>query len=98
MSTNRPLRFHWSLSQAGNSFRRAEVVTAMSGVPDLAAQLELCLRAEESGIESMLMAIGFTRPDPMLLSIALGREARRIGFMIGRRCARPPAGGWRSAR
>jgi alkanesulfonate monooxygenase len=30
----------------------------------------------------MLMAIGFTRPDPMLLSVALGREACRIGFMI----------------
>jgi alkanesulfonate monooxygenase len=54
----------------------------MSGVPDFAAQLELCLRAEECGIESMLMAIGFTRPDPMLLSVALGRQARRIGFMI----------------
>jgi alkanesulfonate monooxygenase len=54
----------------------------MSGVLDFAAQLELCLRAEECGIESMLMAIGFTRPDPMLLSVALGREARRVGFMI----------------
>src|SRR5262249_30115129 len=53
-----------------------------SGVPDFAAQLELCRRAEESGIESMLMAIGFTRADPLLLSVALGREARRIGFMI----------------
>lgn len=82
MNLERPLRFHWSLSQAGNPFRRAEAVTAMSGVPAFAAQLELCLRAEESGIESMLMAIGFTRPDPMLLSVALGREARRIGFMI----------------
>jgi len=54
----------------------------MPGLPDYAAQLELCLRAEECGIESMLMALGYTRPDPMLLSIALGRVARRIEFMI----------------
>jgi alkanesulfonate monooxygenase len=82
MSSDRPLRFHWSLSQAGNTFGRAEADTAMSGVQDFTAQLELCLRAEESGIESMLMAIGFARRDPMLLSVALGRQTRRIGFMI----------------
>jgi alkanesulfonate monooxygenase len=82
MRSQRPLRFHWSLSQAGNPFRRAEAMAAMSGMPDFAAQRELCLRAEESGIESMLMAIGFTRPDPMLLTVALGRVTRSIGFMI----------------
>lgn len=30
----------------------------------------------------MLMAIGFTRPDPTLLSLALGLETRRVKFMI----------------
>jgi alkanesulfonate monooxygenase len=58
MATDRLLRFHWSLSQAGNPFRRAVAVDTMPGLPDYAAQLELCLRAEECGIESMLMALG----------------------------------------
>jgi alkanesulfonate monooxygenase len=54
----------------------------MPGLLDLKAQTALCLQAEESGIESMLMAIGFTRPDPLLLSAALGRETHRVKFMI----------------
>ncbi len=84
---SKPLRFHWSLSQAGNQFRRAGALEKMSGLPDLDAQLELCRRAEESGIESMLMAIGFTRPDPLLLTIALGMETTKIKFMAACRPA-----------
>jgi alkanesulfonate monooxygenase len=77
-----PLRFHWSLSQAGNALRRGADRDRMPGVPDFAAQLDLCRRAEENGIESMLMAIGYTRPDPLLLALALGRETERIKFMV----------------
>jgi alkanesulfonate monooxygenase len=77
-----PLRFHWSLSQAGNALRRSGAREQMAGVPDLEAQLDLCLCAERNGIESMLMAIGFTRPDPLLLSLALGRRATAIHFML----------------
>jgi len=77
-----PLRFHWSLSQAGNALRRGAERDRMPGVPDFAAQLELCRRAEEHGVDSMLMAIGYTRPDPLLLSLALGLETERIRFMV----------------
>jgi alkanesulfonate monooxygenase len=88
-----PLRFHWSLSQAGNPLRRSAARERMAGVPDLEAQLDLCLAAEQNGIESMLMAIGFTRPDPLLLSLALGRRATSIHFMIACRAGivAPPA-------
>lgn len=82
MSATRPLRFHWSLSQAGNLFRRAERRETMSGLPDLDAQLALCRAAERCGIESLLMAIGSVRPDPLALSIALGRATERVAFMI----------------
>jgi alkanesulfonate monooxygenase len=82
MIGDRPLRFHWSLSQAGNTFRRSLSPAEMTGRPDFPSQLELCRVAERSGIDSMLMALGSTRPDPTLLSVALGREAHRIGFMI----------------
>src|SRR5262245_60515978 len=77
-----PLRFHWSLSQAGDPFRRAQSTRTQTGLLSLEAQLALCRRAEACGIESMLMAIGFSRPDPLLLAIALGLETTRISFMV----------------
>src|SRR5262245_6215879 len=78
----KPLRFHWSLSQAGEPFRRAQATTQQSGLPKLEAQLALCRRAEAYGIESMLMAIGFSRPDPLLLAVRLGMETEKIHFMV----------------
>lgn len=83
----RRLRFHWSLSQAGNAMRRGARRDQMSGVPDLEAQVALCRRAEECGIESMLMAIGYTRPDPLLLAIALGLQTQTIQFMVACRAS-----------
>ncbi|MBZ5505850.1 MAG: LLM class flavin-dependent oxidoreductase [Acidobacteriia bacterium] len=76
------LRFHWSLSQVGDKFRRANATTDMKGLFPLETQIEFCRAAEESGIESLLMAFGFTRPDPMALSAALGMHSDRIKFMI----------------
>jgi alkanesulfonate monooxygenase len=46
------------------------------------AQLALCRRAEESGIDSLLMAIGFARPDPLALSVALAAHTGSIKFMV----------------
>ena len=77
-----PLRFHWSLSQVGDKFRRANSTEFMKGLPDFEAQLEFCRRAEQCGIDSVLMAVGFTRPDPMALSVALGMATEKIKFMI----------------
>lgn len=77
-----PLRFHWSLSQAGNAFRRAQAREQQSGVPPLSDQIELCRCAERWGIDSVLMAIGYTRADPLVLSIAIGAQTQTIKFMI----------------
>ncbi|MDJ0838286.1 MAG: LLM class flavin-dependent oxidoreductase [Acidobacteriota bacterium] len=79
---NQALRFHWSLSQAGNSRRRSIDPKKMSGLPSLEAQEALCRKAESCGIETMLMAIGFTRPDPLLLATSLGLRTKSIGFMV----------------
>lgn len=76
------LRFHWSLSQAGNPFRRSEPAEELSGRLSFEAQLELCQCADEHGIDSLLMAIGFTRPDPILLSTCLGLKTRHVKFMV----------------
>jgi alkanesulfonate monooxygenase len=73
------------LSQAGEKLRRAQASTAMSGLPRFEAQLQLCQLAEQSGIDSMLMAIGFARPDPIVLSVALGLETTAIKFMVAAR-------------
>lgn len=78
----KPLRFHWSLSQAGNVYRRAAPVEELSGHLSFRAQLELSRCADENGIDSLLMAIGFTRPDPILLSTCLGRLTQRVKFMV----------------
>jgi alkanesulfonate monooxygenase len=76
------LRFHWSLSQVGDKFRRANATADMKGLFNLETQVEFCRAAEQSGIESLLMAFGFTRPDPMALSAALGMQTDKIKFMI----------------
>ena len=76
------LRFHWSLSQAGNPFRRSEPTEELSGRLPFEAQLQLCQCADEHGIDSLLMAIGFTRPDPILLSTCLGLKTRHVKFMV----------------
>ena len=79
---SKPMRFHWSLSQVGDPFRRAAATRDMSGRIDLQCKIDFCQRAEQCGIDSVLMAIGFTRPDPMLLSVALGKETNTLKFMV----------------
>jgi alkanesulfonate monooxygenase len=54
----------------------------MKGLFSLETQIEFCQAAEHSGIDSMLMAFGFTRPDPVVLSAALGMATKQIKFMI----------------
>jgi len=82
MTSAAPLRFHWSLSQAGDNLRRLRPAEQMPGLLTLESQLALCRQGERCGIESMLMAIGFSRPDPTLLSIELGLRTEKMKFMI----------------
>lgn len=81
-SASRSLRFHWSLSNAGEKWRGAKPRAAQSGLPDLPALLEYCRTAEECGIESLLVAFGFHRPDPLILAAGLGMLTTRIKFMV----------------
>lgn len=76
------LRVHWSLSQAGDTFRKSKSLNTQSGVANIEAQVALCQQAEAYGIDSMLMAIGFTRPDPLLLSLMLGQATQKLKFMV----------------
>jgi alkanesulfonate monooxygenase len=78
----RPLRFHWSLSAAGDPLRAARARAEQSGVPDVDAHLHFCRHAERCGIESLLTAYGFHRPDPIVLAAALGSRTDSVAFMI----------------
>jgi alkanesulfonate monooxygenase len=72
----------WSLSSVGDRLRGAGPMTAMSGLPDVDEQIEFCRRAERSGIDSVLMAFGFTRPDPVTYSATLAAHTEKIRFLV----------------
>ena len=76
------LRFHWSLSSAGDKFRGAKSRSTQSGIPDQEALLRYCQHAEECGIDSLLTAFGFHRPDPIVLAAAIGMVTSKIKFMV----------------
>jgi len=77
-----PLRFHWSMSSAGEELKGAKARAAVSGIPNLDAHVRFCKVAEECGIESLLTAFGFHRADPIVLAAALGMLTTRIKFMV----------------
>jgi alkanesulfonate monooxygenase len=77
-----PSRFHWSLSSVGDPLRRAQSMAEMDGVPDLNGQVAFARQAERCGIESLLMAFGYTRPDPVTWSAAIGRQTSTMKFLV----------------
>jgi alkanesulfonate monooxygenase len=85
---NKPLRFHWRLPYAGETSGLAmsdQLSAPVIGLPDPDLQASFCLRAEESGIDSLLVDFGFAKPDPMLLAAVLGRATRKIKFILAYR-------------
>src|SRR4029077_6861701 len=82
------LTFHWRLLQGGetaNMTRAGEGMRRETGLPDLGRQLEFCRRAELCGITGLLTDIGATKPDPILLSAALGMATEKIEFIVAYR-------------
>lgn len=75
------LRFHWSMSSAGEKYRGAKARAAV-GVPELDTLVRFCRHAEDCDIESVLTAFGFHRPDPIALAAAVGVLTTRIKFMV----------------
>lgn len=77
-----PLRFHWSMSRADDTLRGAKARAHQSGRPDLDAYVAFCHHAEACGIETLLTAFGFHRPDPIAMAAALGMVTKHIAFMV----------------
>lgn len=81
----RPLRFHWRLLQRGEqsgATRASQSDDLEAGLPDLPAQVNFCRRAEECGIDSLLVDLSFAKPDPMMLTTALGVKTSTVTFMV----------------
>jgi alkanesulfonate monooxygenase len=64
------------------SFRDERLETAL---PDLESQVEFCLRAEESGIDSVLINLSFATPDPIALAAALAGNTYKIRLIVAMR-------------
>lgn len=87
-TVGRPLRFHWRLPYAGETSAIAMADQSLAqaiGLPDPEPQARFCQRAEECGIDSLLVDFGFAKPDPMLLAAILGQTAQKIKFILAYR-------------
>lgn len=81
-------RFHWKLPQGGEragASRAFQSSLPETGLPDLEAQTCFCRMAEENGIDSLLTDFGWSKPDSILLSAALGMATTRIKFIVAYR-------------
>lgn len=90
------LKFHWRLLQGGETAgisRAAAALQRETAEPALSAQLEFCRLAEDLGITGLLVDIGAAKPDPIVLSGALGLDTRSIEFITACRSGlQSPAG------
>ncbi|HEX9982908.1 MAG TPA: LLM class flavin-dependent oxidoreductase [Thermoanaerobaculia bacterium] len=82
------VKFHWRLAHGseGATVSRAYIDSLeQTGMPDLEYGRRFCKRAEELGIDSLLTAFDWSRPDPMFLAAGLGLATERIKFIIAYR-------------
>lgn len=85
----RRMRFHWSLPSSGVADQRrgARFRTEINQFADLDRQLDFCVRADELGLDSVLLPIGFQRADPMVLATVFGMATKRLNVMPASRAA-----------
>jgi alkanesulfonate monooxygenase len=80
------MRFHWSLPTATtNRLRGVDSGAAQDPTADLAGQLEFCRWADRLGIDSILLPIGYQRPDPVTLAGVFGAATENVRFMVAAR-------------
>src|SRR4051812_25599268 len=86
-----PIRFHWRLLQSGDgasSLSVGESNGASLGRPRISefeAQVAFCREAEQLGIDSVLVNVNFSTPDPMVLAMGLASATERLTFMVAHR-------------
>src|SRR5262245_48758183 len=85
----RRMRFHWSLPASGvaDNRRGARFRVEIDQFGDLDRQRDFCVRAEELGIDTVLLPVGFQRADPMVLATVFGLATERINLMPAARAS-----------
>ena len=85
----RRMRFHWSLPSSGVADRRrgARFRTEINQLEGLDQQRDFCVRADELGLDTLLLPIGFQRADPIVLATAFGLATKRVNLMPASRAA-----------
>jgi alkanesulfonate monooxygenase len=90
MSMTGGLRFHWGLPTrealpTGDPALPVPPGTSARSVPDIEAQASFCNLAERSGIDSVLIAIGYYLADPMVVATALASRTETLRFIVAHR-------------
>jgi alkanesulfonate monooxygenase len=85
----RSMRFHWSLPASGvyDHRRGARFRSEINQFEDLDSQRDFCVRAEDLGLDTVLLPIGFQRADPIVLATVFGLATKRINLMPAARSA-----------
>jgi alkanesulfonate monooxygenase len=92
MGTN--LRFHWMLPKGGEVAMKtvqetSRVLTTEStspaALPDMEGWIQFAHRAEESGIESVLLSFSRHEPDTILIACAVGQATTKLKFIVAYR-------------
>ncbi|HKT05145.1 MAG TPA: LLM class flavin-dependent oxidoreductase [Rugosimonospora sp.] len=78
------MRFHWSIPGSGakQATRGAADRLDVNPVDDLDLQVKLCEIADDGGIDSLLLPIGFHRADPVTLAAYFGLATKRVRYMV----------------
>ncbi|HKQ53726.1 MAG TPA: LLM class flavin-dependent oxidoreductase [Pyrinomonadaceae bacterium] len=88
------LRFHWMLPKGGEvAMKTAQETnrvltterTSPAALPDMEGWTHFARRAEESGIESVLLSFSRYEPDTIFVACAVGRATARLKFIIAYR-------------
>ncbi|HEX6360668.1 LLM class flavin-dependent oxidoreductase [Actinophytocola sp.] len=82
-TAGRKLRFHWSLpaTSVNDQRRGSRVRSEIDQFANLGQQRDFCVRAEELGLDSVLLPIGFQRADPIVLATVFGLATERVNLM-----------------
>jgi alkanesulfonate monooxygenase len=88
-ANTRRTRFHWSLPSSGVADQRrgGRSRDEINQFADLDRQRDFCVRADELGLDSILLPIGFQRADPTVLATVFGMATNRLNLMPASRAA-----------
>lgn len=78
-----PLRIHWCAPRGAGNTKASE--KDLANELDLDGLIDFAQEADDIGIDTLLMGIGFHLPEPLPLIGVLARETRKLSFMLAYR-------------